>query len=125
MLVKVDAELVHTMVHVCVVPGRSNRSDRETHLSYHCLPLKNRRLLKIWEHKIGRKNLPKTVHSRVCNEHFINSKGRILIRGEVPTLNLPKLIGYSSSASIKEEVTQKAPLQTCGSTWVTYMYTEW
>ena len=77
MLVKVDAELVYTMVHVCVVPGCSNRSDRETHLSYHCLPLKNRKLLKIWEHKIGRENLPKTVHSRVCSERFINSKGRI------------------------------------------------
>lgn len=91
MLVKVDAVLVYTMVHVCVVPGCSNRSDRETHLSYHCLPLKNRKLLKIWEHKIGRKNLPKTVHSRVCSEHFIKSKGRILMRDEVPTLKLPKL----------------------------------
>ena len=45
------------MVHVCVVPGCSNRSDRETHLSYHCLPLTNKKLLQVWVHNIGRKNL--------------------------------------------------------------------
>ena len=34
------------MVHVCVIPESSNRchSDRETHLSYFHLPLKNKRL---------------------------------------------------------------------------------
>ena len=46
------------MVHVCVVPGCSNRSDREKNLSFHCLPLKNKILLRTWIHKIGRKNLP-------------------------------------------------------------------
>lgn len=43
------------MVHVCVVPGCSNRSDRESHLSIHCFPLK---LLEMWIHKVGRKNIP-------------------------------------------------------------------
>ena len=59
------------MVHVCVIPGCSNRSDRETRLSYFHLPLKNKRLLKIWIHQIRRKNLPLNGNSRVCSDHFV------------------------------------------------------
>ena len=32
------------MVRICVVPGCSNTSNRECHLSYHSLPLKNKKL---------------------------------------------------------------------------------
>ena len=79
------------MVHFCTVPGCSNRSDRESHLSYHRLPLKNNSVLKIWIHKIGRKNLPLNESTRVCSEHFVNSRGRMLRSDEVPTLKLPTL----------------------------------
>ena len=79
-----------TMVHVCVVPGCSNRSDRETHLSFHCLPLKNKKLLKVWIHKIGRKNLLNN-NSRVCSTHFSNAVNRVLRPDEVPTINLPNV----------------------------------
>ena len=79
------------MVHVCVVPGSSNRSDRETHLSFHCLPLKNKPLLKKWIHKIGRKNLPFNGASCVCSVHFINAIGRRLRPDEYPTINVPIL----------------------------------
>ena len=74
------------MVHFCAVPGCSNRSDRETHLSYHrlTLPLKNK-VLKEWIHKI-RTNLPST---RVCSEHFVRSTGRMLRVDEVPSEKLP------------------------------------
>ena len=78
------------MVHVCVVPGCSNRSDRETHLSFHCLPLKNKKLLKVWIHKIGRKNLLNN-NSRVCSTHFSNAVNRVLRPDEVPTINLPNV----------------------------------
>ena len=77
------------MVHVCVVPGCSNRSDREKHISFHCLPLKNKSLLRMWIHKIGRKNLPLNNNSRVCSVHFVNSYGRCLRADEYPTVNLP------------------------------------
>ena len=45
------------MGHFCSVPGCSNRSDRETLRSYFCLPLRRKKLLNIWIHTIGRKNL--------------------------------------------------------------------
>ena len=78
------------MVRVCVVPGCSNRSDREKNLSFHCLPLKNKTLLWTWIHKLGRKNLPLN-DSRVCSAHFVSSTGRYLRSDEYPTLNLPVL----------------------------------
>ena len=79
------------MVRVCVVPGCSNRSNRECHLSYHSLPLKNKKLLKIWIHKIGRKNTPINKNSYVCSVHFVDSAGRRLRPDEYPTANLPML----------------------------------
>ena len=77
------------MVHLCAVPGCSNRSDRESNLSYHRLPLKNRKVLKIWIHKFGMKNLPLTESTRVCSEHFVNL--RTLRSDQIPTLKLPTL----------------------------------
>ena len=38
------------LIHVCVVPGYSNTSDREKHL---LLTTKKMPLLKIWTHKVG------------------------------------------------------------------------
>ena len=78
------------MVYFCVVPGCSNKSDRDSHLSFHRLPLKNKSLLKIWIHKIGRKNLPLNKNSCVCSEHFPGGR-RLLVNDEYPTLKLPKL----------------------------------
>ncbi len=79
------------MVHVCAVPGCSNRSDRETQLSYYHLPLKNKRLLKVWIHKIGRKNLPLNDNSHICSAHFHNCAGRCLRTDEYPSVNLPNI----------------------------------
>ena len=79
------------MVHVCVVPGCSNHSNRDKQLSFYCLPLKNKSLLKTWIHKIGRKNFPLNTNSRVCSAHFVGSTGRCLRPDEYPTMNLPVL----------------------------------
>ena len=38
-------KIVHNMDHFCCVPGCSNCSDRETHLSFRRLPLKGNRYL--------------------------------------------------------------------------------
>lgn len=78
------------MVHVCCVPGCSTRSDRETHLSYFGLPLRDKKLLKLWIHRIGRTNLPVNGSTKVCSCHFQNATGRRLRPDESPSVNLPK-----------------------------------
>ena len=75
----------------CCVPGYSKRSERDNDVSFHRLPLKDKKLLKVWVHKIGRKNLQINSSTRVCSRHFIGSKGRKLRPDEYPTLNLPIL----------------------------------
>ena len=77
------------MVNFCAVPGCSNRSDRDTNVSYHRLPINKPLLLKQWIHKIGRVNPSICDSTRVCSEHFVNSKGRKLRPDEYPTLKLP------------------------------------
>lgn len=77
------------MVHVCAVPGCSNRSDRQKELSYYTLPLRKKKLLKVWIHKIGRKNLPLNINSRVCSIHFSGSSRRRLRPDEYPVAHLP------------------------------------
>ena len=77
------------MVRFCCVPNCSNRSDREAHLSYFGLPLKNKTLLKRWVHVICRKNLPLNKNTRICSEHFVNARGRRLYPNEAPSLLLP------------------------------------
>ena len=79
------------MVQFCCVPGCSNRSDSETHLSFHRLPLKRKLVPKKWIHRIGRRNLPLLETTRVCSEHFENSRGRLLRWDVVPSLKLPLL----------------------------------
>ena len=79
------------MVNFCAVPGCHNRSNRDVEVSYHCLPVNQPALLKLWKHKIGRQNLPILNSTRVCSEHFVNSKGRKLRPDEVPSLKLPLL----------------------------------
>ena len=79
------------MVQFCCVPGCSNHSDRETHLSFYRLPLKRKLVFKKWIHRIGRRNLPLLETTPVCSEHFENSRGRLLRWDEVPSLKLPFL----------------------------------
>ena len=79
------------MIHFCAVLGCSNRSDRDSQVSYHCLPLRNKPLLKQWIHKIGRRNLLLNESTCVCSDHFVKSWGRMLRLDEVPSLKLPVL----------------------------------
>ena len=85
-------QLTSTDMHFCVVAGYSNDSVSHPNLSFHRLPLEKKSLLKMWMHKIGRKNLPLNSNSRVCSNHFINSTGCNRLRhDEFPTENLPSL----------------------------------
>ena len=92
------------MVHFCAVPGCSNRSGRDSQVSYHRLPIRNKPLLKQWIHKIDRGNLQLNESTHVCSDHFVNSKGRMLRLDEVPSLKLPVM------------PTQVVPLQSLRST---------
>ena len=85
------------MVHCCSVPGCTNRSDRESHLSYLSLPLTRKPVLKQCIHRIGRKDLPINPNTRVCSNHFVNATGRRVRPDEVPTLYMPVL---STSVSL-------------------------
>ena len=78
------------MVHFCCVPGCSNRSNRDTAISYFGLPLKNKSLLRVWIHKIGRENLPLNNNTRICSSHFVSAAKRKLRPDEYPTMNLPQ-----------------------------------
>lgn len=78
------------MVHFCCVPGCSNRSNRETELSYFGLPLKNKALLKVWMQKIWRDNLPLNNNTRIFSEHFVSASKRKLRPDEYPSLKLPQ-----------------------------------
>ena len=85
------------MVHFCAVPGCSNRSNRDTKLSYFGLLLKKKKaLLKVWIHKIRRKNLPLNSNTRVCSDHFVLAAGRRLHPDEYPTRNLPMISTQST-----------------------------
>ena len=107
------------MVQFCSVPGCTNRSDRETHLSFHRLPLKRKLVLKKWIHGIGRRNLPLRETTRVCSEHFENSGGRLLRWDEVPSLKLPLL-----PARVTES-TSRTPLERFAKTAVTLEMRPW
>ena len=66
-------------------------TDGDANVSYHRLPLNKPSFLQQWIHKISRENLPIFDSTRVCSDHFVNSKGRKLRPDEYPTLKLPSL----------------------------------
>ena len=100
------------MVHVCCVPGCSSRSDREKCLSFFSLPLRNKKRLKQWIHKIGRVNLPINSSTRVCSRHFLKAEGRKLRKDEVPTENIPILRASVTQAKKRRSPKKRMPLVT-------------
>ena len=95
------------MVNTCVVPGCGSRSDRDHHLSFHLLPLKNKSLLKQWLHQIGRNNIPLNNNSRVCSKHFKQSHKRLLRCDEYPTENLPQLATQISTPTPRRPLVRR------------------
>ena len=93
------------MVHFCAVPGCSNNSNKKPELLFHRLPLKDKKLIKIWIHKIGRKNLPLNGNTRICSEHFVASANRHLRPGKFPSINLPVL-----STTVSKPSRRRPPL---------------
>ena len=62
-------------------------------------------MIKIWIHKIGRKNLPLNGNMRICSEHFVTSANRLLRPGEFPLINLPVL-----STTVSKPSRRRPPL---------------
>ena len=94
---------MYKMVRFCCVPGCSNRSDKESHLLYFGLPLKDKKLLKQWVHVIRRKNLLLNSNTKICSEHFVNARSRQLYPSEVPSL----LLLTTSMTQSREKVRRK------------------
>ena len=99
---RINWSFITKMVHFCSVPGCSNGSNRETTRSYFRLPLKRKKLLKIWVHKIRRKNLPINCSTRICSDHFVSAAGRLLRPDEYPSVNLPVLSTTTSQAKARK-----------------------
>ena len=61
------------MVKHCIAFGCSNRSTKPEcrELSWHLLPLSNKKLLSQWLIKLRRANTPVTKNSYVCSQHFL------------------------------------------------------
>ena len=95
----------------CCVPGCSTRSERDKDVSFHRLPLRDKKLLKIWIYKIGRKNLPLSASTRVCSRHFIQSKNRKLRPDEYPTLNLPLVSTQVTQPRKRRSPKNRQPLE--------------
>ena len=95
------------MVNTCVVPGCGSRSDRDHHLPFHLLPLKNKSLLKKWLHQIGQKNVPLNNNSRVCSKHFKHSHKRLLRYDEYPPENLPQLATRISTPTPRRSLVRR------------------
>ena len=89
------------MPHSYSVSGCTNRSDRETGLSYFKLPLKRKAVLKQWIHVIRRTNLPINTNTCVCSIHFLNATGHLLRPNEVPSLHLPQKSTGNKTATRK------------------------
>ena len=77
-------------------------------MSFHRFPLMKKKLLKVWVHKIGRKNLPLNNNTRVCSEHFVNSTKRYLRTDKYPSLKLPVL---ATSVTNPRERTKRSKLE--------------
>ena len=86
---KISISLWPWFMYVLFPDARIDLIEKQTCLSYYHLPLKNKKLLKVWVHKIRRKNLLLNTNSRVCSIHFENAGGRCLRLDEYPTAHLP------------------------------------
>ena len=100
------------MVSFCCVPSCSNNSTRNSKLSFFSLPLKRKVVLKQWIHRVGRKNLPINKHTRICSEHFVQARGRLLRPDQVPSLHLPPTITCTGTRKSRKAPRERAMTET-------------
>ena len=73
---------------VAYLDARADRTGRHIYRIV-SLPLTNKRLLKIWVHKIGRTSLLRNSTTWVCSDHFVLAAKRKLRPDEFPTQKSP------------------------------------
>ncbi|XP_068749492.1 uncharacterized protein [Montipora capricornis] len=98
------------MARHCIAYGCVNRSNnpRCAKLSWHSLPIKNRKLLQAWLAKMKRKNPPASRHSYLCGEHFSEEcfKRRMGGRAYLKPGSVPTRFSFTPKAKPK----RKAPV---------------
>ena len=62
------------MVNHCSVVGCSNRVGKKEGLSFYRFPLGDKDRCNRWVAAVRRVDWKPSVHSRICNEHFITGK---------------------------------------------------
>ena len=82
------SDLSH-MVNVCCAPGCTNKSSRDTSVSYHRFPA-NKKLQRKWLRSLRRETLEVNKNTRVCSAHF--KDGKISSRTDVPYVRSPSLV---------------------------------
>ena len=69
------------MVQNCILFGCPNTSSKSSDISFHRLPLKNKKVLAKWIINIRRTHTPVNEHVRICSEHFEPSCSLISYNG--------------------------------------------
>ena len=82
------SDLSH-MVNVCCAPGCTNKSSRDTSVSYHRFPA-NKKLQRKWLRSLRRETLEVNKSTRVCNAHVKNGKKSSTT--DVPYVRSPSLV---------------------------------
>ena len=100
------------MTRHCISYGCVNRSDKPecTELSWHSLPMKNKKLLRLWLKNMRRENTPVTKNSYLCSFHFAKECFHKAIGGTRVYLkpgSVPTIFNFSEA---KHTRIRKAPL---------------
>lgn len=97
----------------CISFGCPNTSSKSSDISFHRLPLKNKKLLAKWIIKIRRTNTPVNEHVRICSEHFepscflISYNGRKMLRKDA----IPTKFSFTKPTKERAPPKQRLPLR--------------
>ena len=86
------------MVHSCIVPGCSSRSNKVEckGIKFFTLPTTHK-ILEIWLLLIGRKSTEVSFHSRICSKHFIG--------GEKTKDSVPEIFPWQKRPTVRDQST--------------------
>ena len=96
----------------CISFGCPNTSSKSSDISFHRLPLKNKKVLAKWIINIRRTNTPVNEHVRICSEHFepscflISHNGRKKLRKDA----IPTRFSFTKPAKERTSPKQRLPL---------------
>ena len=101
------------MPHFCCAGGCTNRSDANKNISFHSLPLNDKKRLNIWIPKMKRdpKYFSITKHTKICSVHFtkndfIDSIEKVK---RLKSTSVPSRFEWTTATCDGEEVTVGRP----------------